>query len=196
MRGRLSALAGAILAAAAGCDETPPPTPPATSPTGAEARVIALSPPDGGQGVSLRPRFRWRLPSHLGQPTYVGFRLHLVSGPDRTDEDEGALVALASGLHDTTPTQLDPFDPPPRVVLSGPLRDAGRLEPATWYRWTVTVLAEAESGRGMFFFRTTETVPPGPPPGPTPRPLDLEPLEFPELPEPEPLEPTPAEPTT
>jgi hypothetical protein len=154
----------AMMAVGAGCEEGEAPRPaPPEQPTPPRNEVVAVRPPDGAREIAVRPRFKWELPGSLKAATYVGFELRRVSGPDQTGRDQGMEVALASGLDDTTPTALNPFNPPDGVIVTGMLRDAGRLEPGTWYRWTVTAMAPGATGQGMFFFRTTETPEPAPP---------------------------------
>jgi hypothetical protein len=89
-------------------------------------------------------------------PTYVSFTLALVAGPGEpvSEEDEGNFLAKVTGLHDTSPTELDLFHPPPGAVVSGPIQDMTALEPETWYRWTVRVMREEDYARGHFYFRT------------------------------------------
>lgn len=163
MRRWLGLVVTAVMAVGAGCEEEAPRPAPPSQPTSPRNEVVAVRPPDGARGIAVRPRFKWELPASLKAATYVGFELRRVSGPDQTGRNQGTEVAFASGLHDTTPTELDPFRPPDGVIVTGRLRDAGSLEPGTWYRWNVTAMAPGATGRGMFFFRTTEPSEPAPP---------------------------------
>ena len=156
-------------ALAAGCK--PPPAPPAPKPAEppAEKNIVAVEPRDGAHEVLLTPTFKWKLPSAVGAPRLVSFTLfELGQGaepPKPHGEDKE--IAFASGLHDVSPTALDPFHPAPAgVVLTGELRDMKevdrRLKPETWYRWRVRALGENNAVvQADFLFRTREA-------GPTP----------------------------
>jgi len=155
-------------ALAAGCK--PPPAPPAPKPAEppAEKNIVAVEPRDGAHEVLLTPTFKWKLPSAVGTPRLVSFTLfELGQGaepPKPRDKDKE--IAFASGLHDVSPTALDPFHPAPAgVVLTGELRDMKevdrRLKPETWYRWRVRALGENNAVvQADFLFRTREAGPP------------------------------------
>jgi len=150
-------VAGACLAA--GCGEEPepqalprsgddePPEPP---------RIIALRPLDRAQEASLRPMFRWQLPSEVAVPTSVSFTLTEMSGgPDSSEaEAEEKPIARASGLHNASPRELDPWNPPPGVIVTGAMRQTEGLKPETWYRWTVRAISAHDQATGQFVFRT------------------------------------------
>jgi hypothetical protein len=149
----LTVLAGAA-ALAAGCKSEHPTE---QQPQTPRAAVIqAVEPREGAQDVSLTPTFKWRLPSTLGVPRLVSFTLTEFGqtadppGPG----DAGKEAAFASGLHDVSPASLDPFNPPPGVVLTGDLRDSGQLKPNTWYRWAVRAIGADFSARADFLFKT------------------------------------------
>jgi hypothetical protein len=155
-------------ALAAGCK--PPPAPPAPKPAEppAEKNIVAVEPRDGAHEVLLTPTFKWKLPAAVGTPRLVSFTLfELGQGaepPKPRDKDKE--IAFASGLHDVSPTALDPSHPPAGVVLTGELRDLKeadrRLKPETWYRWRIRALGENNAViQADFFFRTGEA-------GPTP----------------------------
>jgi hypothetical protein len=149
----LAVLAAALVAA--GCQPTTPPPPGDDQANRTEdTKVEALAPSDDARDVPLAPRFRWKLPQALTVPTHVGFRLAEVNGPGETREDQGRQIAYVSGLHDTTPTELDLFAPPGGAIRTGPIRDVTELKAGQWYRWTVTALAPGSSASGVFFFQT------------------------------------------
>jgi len=162
--------AGAVLAA--GCEAGPPagapPADPAEPPP--PRVVVAVEPVHRAEGVGRRPRFRWKLPPALGSPDLVSLTLVEVGRAEDPEKPESAprQVAFASGLHDTSPTALDPFDPPRGCVLTGELTDLKELRADTWYRWVVRAIAGTDSIEGTFLFRTQGDA--GPPAAPPPEP--------------------------
>jgi len=143
----------AALSLVVGCKQ-PTEQPAVKPPAREEPQIAAIRPADGTQGVSLAPDFRWRVPGELQPLAFESFHLAEVGGPTETGEDQGTEIAYASGLHDTSPTELNPFQPPPEVILTGALRDMKQLKPETWYRWTVVALGPSSKAKGVFFFRT------------------------------------------
>jgi hypothetical protein len=145
---------------AAGCKSPPAPPAPKPAEPPAEKNIVAVEPRDGAHEVLLTPTFRWKLPSAVGTPRLVSFTLfELGQGaepPKPRDQDKE--IAFASGLHDVSPTALDPSHPPAGVVLTGELRDLKeadrRLKPETWYRWRIRALGENHGVTADFFFRT------------------------------------------
>jgi hypothetical protein len=152
-------IAAMVLASAMGCQREPPPqpTPNQGDPLNAGLRHIsAVSPVNRAENVGLRPKFRWRLPDAIPMPTYVSFTLAPVAGPGEpiSDETEENFLAKVTGLHDTSPAELDLFHPPPGAIVAGPIQERTALEPETWYRWTVRVMREEDYARANFYFRT------------------------------------------
>lgn len=74
--------------------------------------------------------------------------------PDTNDGAAGRQIAFCSGLHDTSPSELDPFNPPPGSILTGDITSMKALEPETWYQWTVRSIADGDSDQGVFLFKT------------------------------------------
>ena len=144
---------------AAGCGEEPEPqTLPRSGddePSG-PPRIIALRPLDGAQEASLRPTFRWQLPNEVAVPTSISFTLTEMSGgPDSSEaEAEEKPIARASGLHDTSPRELDPWDPPHGVIVTGAIHQMEELKPETRYRWTVRAISAHGQTTVTFHFRT------------------------------------------
>ena len=154
---------GLVLAAAlaAGCGSAPPDPaakPPDDQPPAAPEVTQALQPLPLAVGVPLQPAFRWKLPGHIGAPTNVSFILREVGPGDAPPETDGgkvgAQIAFCSGLHDSSPTGLDLFQPPAGAILTGEVRSMTALKPGTWYQWAVRVIGEDESDEGQFLFRT------------------------------------------
>ena len=144
---------------AAGCGEEPEPQTLPRSGGGESPgppRIIALRPLDGAQEASLRPMFRWQLPNEVAVPTSVSFTLTEMSGgPDSSEaEAEEKPIARASGLHDTSPRELDPWDPPPGVIVTGAIHQMEELKPETRYRWTVRAISAHDQAAATFHFRT------------------------------------------
>jgi hypothetical protein len=147
-------------ALAAGCKSPPAPPAPTPAEPPAEKNVVALEPRDGAHEALLTPTFKWKLPAAVGTPRLVSFTLfELGQGaepPKPGDKDKE--IAFASGLHDVSPTALDPLHPRAGVVLTGELRDMKeadrRLKPQTWYRWRIRALGENQAVTADFFFRT------------------------------------------
>jgi len=144
----------------AGCQENTPPdgaTPPTPHVPAADT-VLALQPLPGAIEVTLTPHFMWKLPQHADTLTSVSFKLaELGSGdtpPDATNEEAGELVAICSGLHETSPTELDLFHPPAGATLTGAVREMQALKPGTWYRWTVRAINDEGTSQKSFLFRT------------------------------------------
>ena len=148
----------AVAGLAAGCQSEPSPEP-AAEPRSSDplpGHIIALQPHDMMQDVALRPVFRWRLPSSLGSPMLLSFKLLEVGRVEdpRNPGSEPRSIAFASGLHDTSPTEIGPFNPPEGSIVTGEVRDMKQLKPDTWYRWTVRAIGESETAEGTFHFRT------------------------------------------
>jgi hypothetical protein len=154
------ALAGA-LTLSAGCKSEPAPPAPKPPEAPPEKHIQAVEPRDGGQEVTLTPTFTWRLPSALGAPRLVSFTLSEFgqTAPPPKPGAEGKQIAFASGLHDVSPTSLDPFHPPAGVVLTGDLRDSKQLKGDTWYRWKIRALGEDKTEQAGFLFRTRAAEP-------------------------------------
>ena len=140
----------------AGCQNKPVEEPKPASAEPAASHIMALQPHDMMQDVAQRPVFRWRLPSSLGSPMLLSFKLMEVGRVEdpRNPGSEPRPVAYASGLHDTSPTSIDPFDPPEGSVVTGEVRNMKQLKPDTWYRWTVRAIGESETAESTFHFRT------------------------------------------
>ena len=154
-------------ALAAGCKSPAAPPAPKPAEPPAEKSIVAVEPRDGAHEVLLAPTFKWKLPSAVGTPRLVSFTLFALgpgAEPPRPSGQDKE-IAFASGLHDVTPTAVDPFRPAPAgVVLTGELRDMKevdrRLKPETWYRWRVRALGENNAVvQADFFFRTREASP-------------------------------------
>jgi hypothetical protein len=147
-------------ALAAGCKSPPAPPAPKPAEPPAEKNIVALEPRDGAHEVLLTPTFKWKLPAAVDTPRLVSFALfelgQSAEPPKPGDKDNE--IAFASGLHDVSPTALDPFHPRAGVVLTGDLRDMKeadrRLKPETWYRWRIRALGEDQRATADFFFRT------------------------------------------
>lgn len=150
----------ALAAIAAGC-KSEPAGPPAAPAAPVETHILAVEPIDMAREAPLQPKFRWKLPPALSHPSLVSFALAEMGQGDQPLEQPGAdrQIAFASGLHDTSPTALDPFRPPAGCVLTGELRDAKTLKPGTWYRWTVRAVGAEAAQQADFFFRTQDAAP-------------------------------------
>ena len=154
------------LALAGGCKSQPAPPAPKPSEAAAEKNIRAVEPRDRVQEISLTPAFRWKLPSTLGIPRLVSFALvefGQAAEPPKPGE-AGKEIAFASGLHDVSPTALDPLHPPPGVVLTGELRDAKEpdrhLKASTWHRWRIRALGDNNDvAQAEFLFRTRAAEP-------------------------------------
>ena len=168
MRHRALGVAAAVLVLAAGCEPEPPPeqkAPPADGFSAGSRQIAAVLPASGAQNVPLRPKFRWRLPPAVPAPTHVSFTLVEVTGPGApvSEDVEEEPLAKVTGLHDTSPTELELFKPPPGAVATGRIREMTDLAPETWYRWTVRVMGDRDYARRHFYFRTGPVSPPAAP---------------------------------
>jgi hypothetical protein len=150
-----------VAALGAGCRAAPPDEAARPSDDRRPAKpegTRALQPAPMAVGVSLQPTFKWKLPGHIGMPTNVSFTLRELGPGDTPPEtaggQAGTQIAFCSGLHDTSPTQLDPFKPPAGAILTGEIRSMKALKPGTWYQWSVRVIGNDESDDGVFMFRT------------------------------------------
>jgi len=63
-------------------------------------------------------------------------------------------VAFASGLAPVSPTELGPFSPPFRAILTGNLRDMKQLKGDTWYRGNVRAIGDGDAAGADSCFRT------------------------------------------
>ncbi|HUS45568.1 MAG TPA: hypothetical protein VM219_06000 [Phycisphaerae bacterium] len=149
---------------AAGCGEEPEPQalPRSNGDEPSEPpRIIALRPLDGAQEASLHPTFRWQLPNEVAVPTSVSFILtEICGGPDSSEAEAGEKpIARASGLHNTSPRELDPWNPPPGVIMTGAVRQTEGLKPETWCRWTVRAISAHDQAAATFHFRTGKAKP-------------------------------------
>ena len=151
----------AVAALAAGCQPAPsenPAKPPAAPDKEKEPEtLVAVSPADLAEAVTLTPPFKWKIPPRLGVPTNVSFTLmELGSGeaPPKAGGAAGKQIGFCSGLHDTSPTALDLFHPPAGSILTGDVRSVKGLKPGTWYAWTVRAISEDKSQTGEFVFKT------------------------------------------
>jgi len=157
LAGGALALAAAVLAA--GC-ESESPTEKAGDAKGqdtaAAKQITAVEPRPRAESVTRQPRFRWRLPALFGIPTLVTFKLYEVGRvADPTQPGpEPREIGIASGLHDVSPTEFDPFHPPAGAVMTGALCDMPQLKPDTWYRWTIRAIGDVETAEATFHFRT------------------------------------------
>jgi hypothetical protein len=145
-----------VLALAGGCKSEPAQPGKDTSPAPPDGRLTAIEPRSMAEQVALTPTFKWRLPSAVSVPRLVSFTLFefgQTAEPPKA-ADEGKKIAFASGLHDVSPTALDPFHPPAGCVVGGDLRDMKQLKGNTWYLWRVRVLGEGEGFHSDFYFRT------------------------------------------
>ena len=152
-------LAAIVLAAAvaSGCRSQPPDEPPdAGMPPVPESRIVAVSPADRALEASRRPTFEWRLPPTVEAPRLVSFTLAEAGNGPAPVEDEARQkrLAFASGLHSSSPTGIDPWDPPAGCVLTGDLTDLDQLSPQTWHRWSVRAVSDTDSAQADFYFRT------------------------------------------
>lgn len=155
-------MAGALVLAA-GCKSQPAPPPegPPTPPP--DTHITTIEPRNMAEELTLTPAFKWKLPSTVGSPQLVSFSLfelgQAAEPPKPTDE--GKQIAFASGLHDVSPTALDPFHPPPGCVLTGGLTDMKQLKGNTWYRWHIRAMGSGPVVQADFYFRTRagETTP-------------------------------------
>ncbi|MBM4018302.1 MAG: hypothetical protein FJ288_08250 [Planctomycetes bacterium] len=145
-----------LAAAAAGCRSEEPSSPPPETAASAPRALQAVEPAPWAQDVTRRPVLRWRLPTAIQSPQMVSVRLVQVGQmPDpRQEAGQEKVVALASGLAETSPTELDLFSPPAQAVLTGDVRDLTQLEAHTWYRWHVRVIGDGEAAAADFYFRT------------------------------------------
>ncbi len=154
-RWQLSLIA-CVAGLAAGCGREPPPVTPTAAQAEASRHIQAVEPRDMAQEVSRRPLLKWKLPATFENPIAVSFALSEVGQVDdpRRAGVEEKQVGFASGLHHTSPAQLDPFDPPPGCVLTGDITDKAQLAPLTWYHWKVRAITGDQGTEGNFYFRT------------------------------------------
>jgi hypothetical protein len=149
-----------VLVLAAGCaTEEPAPAPepePGNAPT---TRITAVQPESMMQRVSRRPVFEWKLPKRLKPPTLVSFVLAEAGTGEEpvADEARERRIATVTGLDESSPEAMNPWDPPAGCVLTGEVRDMSQLAPDTWYRWRVRAVAAGTGDHADFYFRTRET---------------------------------------
>lgn len=149
-------LALTTAALAAGCKSDAPsagPTPDAAK-APADKNIAALEPPPMTGNVSVTPTFRWRLPAILGEPTHVTFTLAEAGTGEKPDAAGEKPLAIATGLHDTSPTALNPFAPPAGCVLTGDLREMKQLKGGTWHRWRIRAIGVDGVAEAEFYFKT------------------------------------------
>ena len=151
----------AVALLAAGCQPAPNENPakPAVQPDKEKEpdTLVAVSPADLAEGVTLTPAFKWKIPPRLGVPTNVSFTLMELGASDTPPKAGGAAakqIGFCSGLSDTSPTALDLFHPPAGSILTGDVRSVKELKPGTWYAWTIRAIGEDRSQTGEFVFKT------------------------------------------
>jgi len=150
------ALVGIVLVA--GCEANEEPAEPSPEPDEGPAVVTAVEPASGAQRVGRKPTFAWVLPKRYSRPTVVTFLLARAGTGEEPirDEEKQERIATATGLNETSPVGINPWEPPPACVLTGEITRMPQLAPLAWYRWSVRVVEGVEAETVDFYFRTRE----------------------------------------